>query len=222
MQATTQRQRTDVITVSVIADDQITAAGAVWHLGGTGRIRCVPADARPDADVVVVFAGTLGDALLIRLGEIAAEAAEAGNAEQRMVVVSELPKPGDVIKAMRHGMVGFVPRREATPEAIADAVSSSAAGRAMLPGCMVRWVIDHNRRLERDIRAGWGIMPGGLTARELELVQLLAEGRSTLEIGEKLSYAERTVKKIIHQLLMRLELRNRAHLVAYAARVGAI
>jgi DNA-binding NarL/FixJ family response regulator len=38
----------------------------------------------------------------------------------------------------------------------------------------------------------------------------------------KLAYSERTIKNIVHELLERLELRNRAHAVAYAMRVGAL
>lgn len=67
-----------------------------------------------------------------------------------------------------------------------------------------------------------GLSPGGLTAREVDVLKLLADGQGTEYIAEHLSYSERTIKKIIQDVMSRLELRNRAHAVSYALRVGAI
>ena len=61
-----------------------------------------------------------------------------------------------------------------------------------------------------------------VTEREAEVLRLLAEGYDTAEVGRKLFYSERTVKNIIHDVTSRLELRNRAHAVAYAIREGLI
>ena len=62
----------------------------------------------------------------------------------------------------------------------------------------------------------------GLYNREVEVLRLLAEGMDTLEIARRLSYSERTVRNIIHGLLTRMKLRNRAHAVAYALRNGVM
>jgi DNA-binding NarL/FixJ family response regulator len=61
-----------------------------------------------------------------------------------------------------------------------------------------------------------------LTARELEVLRLLADGGSTRDIAERLSYSERTVKNIVRDLLVKLNCRTRAHAVAFAARRGVI
>ena len=69
-------------------------------------------------------------------------------------------------------------------------------------------------------------MPGapvsGLAPREIDVLRLVAEGMDTGEIASKLSYSERTVKNVVHGLTTRLQLRNRAHAVAYAFREGYI
>ena len=54
------------------------------------------------------------------------------------------------------------------------------------------------------------------------MLRLLAEGYDTAEVGRRLFYSERTVKNIIHDVTSRLDLRNRAHAVAYAIREGLI
>jgi DNA-binding NarL/FixJ family response regulator len=68
--------------------------------------------------------------------------------------------------------------------------------------------------------------PGGanrpLTPRELDVLSLLAEGDSTREIAHELSYSERTVKNIVHDLRRKLDGRTRAQAVAVAARRGII
>ena len=62
----------------------------------------------------------------------------------------------------------------------------------------------------------------GLYTREVEVLRLVAEGADTLEIAQRRSYSERTVRNIIHGLLTRMKLNNRAHAVAYALRNGVM
>jgi DNA-binding NarL/FixJ family response regulator len=61
-----------------------------------------------------------------------------------------------------------------------------------------------------------------LSDRELAVLRLLAEGSDTVEIGETLGYSERTVKNIVHDVLMKTNCRNRTHAVALATREGLI
>jgi DNA-binding CsgD family transcriptional regulator len=50
----------------------------------------------------------------------------------------------------------------------------------------------------------------------------VANGHDTAEIAGRLSYSQRTVKNILHDVTTRLQLRNRSHAVAYAVREGLI
>lgn len=63
---------------------------------------------------------------------------------------------------------------------------------------------------------------GGLSARETDVLRLLAEGWATPQIAVELGCSERTVTNVIYGLTTRLGLRNRPHAVAYAIRTGAI
>jgi DNA-binding CsgD family transcriptional regulator len=54
------------------------------------------------------------------------------------------------------------------------------------------------------------------------VLRLVADGLDTSEIAERLSYSERTIKNIIHDVTTRFHLRNRSHAVAFAVRQGLI
>jgi DNA-binding NarL/FixJ family response regulator len=67
-----------------------------------------------------------------------------------------------------------------------------------------------------------GAGPSPLDSRDLRLVELMADGCCTREIAERMNYSERTVKNIVHDLLVKLRGRTRAQAVAVAARRGVI
>jgi DNA-binding CsgD family transcriptional regulator len=67
-----------------------------------------------------------------------------------------------------------------------------------------------------------GLTFTGLTDREIKVLRLIAEGHDTSEIAQQLSYSQRTVKNVLHDVTTRLQLRNRSHAVAYAVREGLI
>ena len=67
-----------------------------------------------------------------------------------------------------------------------------------------------------------GLTFTGLASREIEVLRLIAEGYDTTEVAKALSYSERTVKNVLHDVTSRLQLRNRSHAVAYALREGLI
>ena len=62
----------------------------------------------------------------------------------------------------------------------------------------------------------------GLTTRELELLQLISEGLTNREIGQRLLLSEETVKVHMHHLYARLQARSRAHVVAIGFRRSII
>jgi DNA-binding NarL/FixJ family response regulator len=62
----------------------------------------------------------------------------------------------------------------------------------------------------------------GLTERERDVLALVAEGYSTREVASRLAYSERTIKNIVQDVTMRLNLRNRTQAVVYAVRNGWI
>jgi DNA-binding NarL/FixJ family response regulator len=83
-------------------------------------------------------------------------------------------------------------------------------------------LLEQMSRLQRDVLAPRGLGPQGMSEREVEVLRHLSEGFDTAEIAEAMSYSERTIKNIIHEVTRRLQLRNRSHAVAYAMKAGII
>ncbi|MBQ6642291.1 MAG: helix-turn-helix transcriptional regulator, partial [Saccharopolyspora sp.] len=95
-------------------------------------------------------------------------------------------------------------------------------GGGVLPPNLLGELLRQVQELQRDVLAPRGLDSVGLTAREVEVVRLLAEGCDTEEIGSRLSYSERTVKNIVRAMMRNLDVRNRPQLVAHALRCGLI
>ena len=77
-------------------------------------------------------------------------------------------------------------------------------------------------RVLHHARATGSQTPGSLSDREREVLKWLAEGSDTREIASGLCFSERTVKNVVHDILMKLNCRTRAHAVALATRSGVI
>jgi DNA-binding NarL/FixJ family response regulator len=105
-----------------------------------------------------------------------------------------------------------------------QAVFDSKAGQAVFPPHMLGALLSQLRvgagqqALEHNGLVG----EGEFTRREREILSLVASGLSTSEISAKLNFSERTIKSVLHEAIVRLNLRNRAHAVAYALRTDAI
>jgi DNA-binding NarL/FixJ family response regulator len=61
-----------------------------------------------------------------------------------------------------------------------------------------------------------------LSAREADVLRCIADGYSNAHIARLLSCSQHTVKNVLHGMMSRLQLRNRAHAAAYAVRTGLI
>jgi DNA-binding NarL/FixJ family response regulator len=105
--------------------------------------------------------------------------------------------------------------RDATPSHVASCVRAATGG-----GPISSEALRQIRLLEGEETAQ--ATATKLSEREYEVLRMLADGESTRGIAERLSYSERTVKNIVHDLLAKLNCKTRAHAVALAARQGVI
>jgi DNA-binding NarL/FixJ family response regulator len=129
---------------------------------------------------------------------------------------------GGLFAAVEAGACGVIRRSEATPDALGRALRAAAGGDGALPPDLLGKLLSHVQGLTNGLLAPRGLRLSGLTQRETDVLRLVADGHDTREIADKLCYSERTVKNVIHDLTTRLQLRNRAHAVAYAVRQGLI
>ena len=123
-----------------------------------------------------------------------------------------------VYTALRAGASGFL-LKTASAQVLADAVRVVAAGEAMLAPTVTRRLIAEFARL-RPVEPP--APPAALTARETEILTLIAGGLSNAEIAGRLVIAEQTVKTHIGRILTKLGLRDRTQAAIFAYNTGLV
>ena len=125
-----------------------------------------------------------------------------------------------VYAALRVGASGFL-LKDVRPEQLADAVRTVAAGDTLLAPVITRRLVEqYLRRPPPGTRAPPGL--SSLTDRELEVLRLVARGRSNQQIASTLFLGESTVKTHLTHLFAKLGLRDRAQAVVLAYESGLI
>lgn len=204
---------TNRVRVAVTAPDPISREGVLSQLRRHPEVE-LQGDSGP-AEVSLLIEDSLDEAALTRLRR--AVRSEGVGA----VLVAGTVREHELLEVIECGVGAIVWRHEATAHRLVQAVLTTARGGGDLPADLLGQLIGQVGRLRR---AGTDL-PGtflSFTKREVDVVALVAEGFDTSEIAMKLSYSERTVKNVMHGLTTRLNLRNRAHVVAYALREGYI
>ncbi|TXS49805.1 DNA-binding response regulator [Streptomyces sp. or43] len=124
-----------------------------------------------------------------------------------------------VYDALRAGASGFL-LKDATAERLFDAVRVVAAGDALLDPGVTRRVIGEFAQLPARARTRSSTRLKTLTARETEVLLLVAEGLSSVEIAARLFVTEETVKSHVSRTLAKLGLRDRTQAVIAACETG--
>ncbi|MFE9454150.1 LuxR C-terminal-related transcriptional regulator [Streptomyces sp. NPDC006739] len=204
------------VTVAVYAADPVLRVGVVHQLRQRPEVDLLDdADAeRAQASLVVV--DTVDDdvaALLDRL--------RLNTATRTGLVVGTLGS-GALQRVIECGVAAVLRRSDAHQDQLLQLVQAIANGEGMLPGDLLGKLLSHVSSLQRSAVDPRGLSLSTLTTREVDMLRLVSEGLDTAEIARKTSYSERTVKNVLHEIITRLQLRNRAHAVGYALRNGLI
>jgi DNA-binding NarL/FixJ family response regulator len=120
-----------------------------------------------------------------------------------------------VIAAMQAGAMGFLRKDTLTADSLGAAVRAAASGSGVVTPELLGRLVSGLPAEER---------PAGtrLTDREQQVLALIAEGHPTREVALQLSYSERTVKNVLHDVVTKLNARSRSQAVAFAVREGLI
>jgi len=143
-----------------------------------------------------------------------------GNAgHARVLVLTTFDDDDNVYGALRAGACGFLVKDMALDD-ILDAIRVVAAGDGLLAPGVTRRLIEEFARRPQDVSLSG--MLDGLTDRETEVLRLVGRGRSNTEIAVELHITMATVKTYVSRLLLKLDARDRVHLVILAYDAGLV
>jgi DNA-binding NarL/FixJ family response regulator len=115
---------------------------------------------------------------------------------------------------MQAGAIGFLRKESLTADSLGAAVRAAASGSGVVTPDLLGRLVAGLQADERPIAR--------LTDREQQVLALIAEGHPTREVALQLSYSERTVKNVLHDVVTKLNARSRSQAVAFAVREGLI
>ena len=136
-----------------------------------------------------------------------------------IILLTMFDDPESVFSGMRAGARGYV-LKEAEPEELLRAIEAACRGEVILCPIIARRVLDHFGRDQKPEQRG--LPYEKLTPRELQVLQLAADGRSNKEIAAELVLSEKTVKNHIANIFSKLKVNDRTQAVLYALRKGLV
>jgi DNA-binding NarL/FixJ family response regulator len=162
----------------------------------------------PMPDVVLM------DLHMPKLGGVeATEAISRAHPEVKVVVLTSFGEVERVHAALAAGAAGYL-LKDAEPEEVGTAIRAAAVGEVHLDSAVARQL---TRRMAAP-QAGLS----ALTAREREILALVAQGHSNREIAEQLVISERTARTHVSNVLSKLQLSSRTQAALLAIREGLI
>jgi DNA-binding NarL/FixJ family response regulator len=207
----------DGIRVIVADDQQVVREGLVALLGLLDGIEVTGAAANGVEAVDLVAQGNV-DVVLMDLkmpvldGVQATARITSDFPAVAVLVLTTYADDESIATALRAGARGYLTKDAGRAE-IAAALRSTAAGQSTFDP-------EVSRRLIAGLTTGPPKDTDGLTARETEVLRLIARGLSNPEIAEKLFISEATVKTHINNTFAKIGARHRAEAVRYAYRNG--
>lgn len=138
----------------------------------------------------------------------------------RVLVLSMHAGPDYVAQAMRAGIAGYL-IKDAAVEELRNALDTLAAGRSYLSPVISETILHGFLRTGKD-PASAGAELDKLTARQREILQLIAEGHGTRDIAGRLSLSVKTVESHRSQIMDRLDIHDVPGLVRFAIRQGLV
>jgi DNA-binding NarL/FixJ family response regulator len=209
----------------VVADDQtVVREGLITLLQTMPGIEVV-GSAADGEEAVSVVAESAPDVVLMDLrmprvdGVEATQRIRTEHPDTQVVVLTTYADDESIVGALRAGAIGYL-TKDAGRDHIGRALEAAASGQAVLdPAVQARLV----EVASVPAAAGSaGPLPDGLTAREAEVLRLIAGGLSNSEIAAELYVSEVTIKTHVNHIFTKTGSRDRSQAVAYAHRRGLV
>ena len=207
----------------LLADDQALVRGAFALLVSSAEDMEVVGEAGTGDEAVALVGDLRPDVVLMDIRMPSTDGIEAtrricaeDGSSTKVLILTTFETDANVFRGLRAGASGFLPK-DTRPQVLLEAIRTVASGAALLSPGATRAVID--RALSRpDAPAPERL--ASLTAREREVLRLVAAGRSNQEIADELVLSPLTAKTHVARILAKLGARDRVHLVIAAYEAG--
>lgn len=208
--------------MAVLDGEPLFRMGALSALGGSGLFEAVPVDPRgpggPAAEIAALDpAAVVLDASLGARPYAADVVAELLARSPRLAVVVTVgrARPAGLVEVIELGARALIDRR-CSPDELVAAVAAAVRGQNWVAAPLAAL-------LRRELAAeAAGQAPPDLSAREVEVLRLLARGGTNAEIGRRLGISEHTVRNHVHSIMRKLDVGTRTDVVATAVRRGLV
>jgi NarL family two-component system response regulator LiaR len=132
----------------------------------------------------------------------------------RVLVLSNFSDEVQIVESMRAGAMGYM-LKSAMPQDLVDAIHQVHAGETPLNPLVARRLVQTLTTGQPDV-----LLRDLLTEREMEIVRLVAEGRSNRDIAKELGISSRTVGTHVSNIMTKAKVDNRTQLALLALRQG--
>lgn len=203
----------ETIRVLIVDDHPVVRAGLASMLGTQAELDLIGMAASGD-DALRLIAEREPDVVLLDLrmpgmsGVETLQALRAAGRSMRVVILTNYETDEDIYRAVQAGAQGYLLKDTSLREMV-EAVRAVHAGKRYIPRHIA------SRLAERMVRTD-------LTARELEILKLLAKGPTNKQIGHALGISDNTVRNHVLKIMEKLEVSDRTEAATTAIQRGLI
>ena len=198
------------VNIGVYADNRIYRDHLRQAINAQRDYRCVISAPRYGEDQETVKIPDIALVDCNTVGWIALHRLVRTTPNLKLIAINADPESLDTIETIRLGFLGFI-LKDAEVKEVINTIRAVSDGKLVVPESIVIAVF---RQLRRRKTTGPEVLTGApITLRERQVIELVVQGLSNKEIASRLNVATHTVKSHVHNLLQKLELRNRLELI---------
>jgi DNA-binding NarL/FixJ family response regulator len=213
----------DRIRVLIVDDQRVVRDGLTMLIGLIDGVEVI-GTASDGVEALERATAELPDVVLMDLRMPRMEGAQATREildalpDTKVLVLTTYADDESLFPALQAGARGYL-TKAASAEEIEQAIRALAAGRTHLDPAVQQRLVEAVQH-PASARTGYGTQPDELTARESEVLKLIASGLSNAEIAESLVVSNATVKTHVNRIFSKTGARDRAQAVRYAYERG--
>jgi two-component system response regulator NreC len=225
----------ETIRILLVDDHDIVRTGLKTFLDTQKGLQVV-AEASTGEDAITMAAQTQPDVVIMDItmpemdGLVATSKLKEIDPDINVLALTVHEDKQYLFQMMSAGASGYLTKQSAAEELV-EAIRAVAAGNVYLQPTLARWLLEDYRRMLQGLPSdsvSTGEPTGAakdldvLSKREKQVLELVAEGVTNIQIGEKLGISPKTVARHRERIMKKLDLHSSTELVKFAIRTGLI